>query len=931
MTETLRNLEHVEPGYAVFEKDQVLTPEQLNSLSGYLDDQQRLTRVALLGVGIACGLWPLLEGQEVSLSHGVGATTDGDLVFIGDDILYDRYKPYDEAAPKYKPFYRGGTMIPAFELVPKDKDDERARPLSRFGEEDRKLEAMVAVLLVESHLHDPDICTGTDCDNRGLKALHKTRLLLVDAKSAALLAIQLDTPDRAARTPLEPVVADRVVLPAALSSEGELAALYRKACAAIHDGLVDALAALYKSCKPLFDELALRDPAAQWRKALEIIRGGVKDRGIQYYYDFLKDLAETNNDLLDVLFGDTTVCCPDVDAFPKHLVLGALEPRLRSASGRTGFYPSPMVSATAGQRAHARFLIRKLDTLIGSFDLPAQAAEIRITPSAFEDRCLEQRAIPFYYAPRENLPPVHLVWNFALSKKGMERYNYSYHADRYDAAGGAKKPFASQIGAFDFFRIEGHLGWDVRKAASVLRGQIKQQNLPIDVETVLLGAQRGQVVFDPPLRNFDLYRWRHLMRTDIAGKLDDVVDYSKKFAAQVAQAVGDKVIGSEDVGEPIELPGYASNQSIAIEQHAKKASEKILRADYDMNSKWQDDVMGAATIVAEFRQKLSPVTKFEFFSPLDNLLGGQQERWLGWLDILIRNEEEKEADRLMLSTYLAQHPGLEHYAGVLRGGMFVLVHDGSGTVVADFMLPYNCCVRRDQPLQLPPLVRPPKPPSLAFDNPIRLIPFPDKFRFDKFRDDVRKGIQEDIEVHKNYFNIFKEVTLAASGVPKPGPTMGGGLPLGNPMLDLQMDDIRLQTRKVDQTRAALLEPTLPAGVRSALETRLQQSEEQLATTILDATQAVADAGLGVAAGSDAFKVMSEVSSSSTRIANPTTLNRVTTGLNAIGEQTSQADLKTVIANVMPGRVGGVRAPSRSTPRASRSGTAGRKAPARRRK
>ena len=79
MTDTFRNLDRIESGYTVFEKDQVLTPGQLNGVSSYLDDQERLSRVALLGVGIGCGLWPLLQGNRVRLSHGVGTTTDGDV------------------------------------------------------------------------------------------------------------------------------------------------------------------------------------------------------------------------------------------------------------------------------------------------------------------------------------------------------------------------------------------------------------------------------------------------------------------------------------------------------------------------------------------------------------------------------------------------------------------------------------------------------------------------------------------------------------------------------------------------------------------------------------------------------------------------------------------------------------------------------------
>src|SRR6266850_8338395 len=206
MTDTIRNLDDIATRYTVFEQDQVLTPAQLNSVSEYLGDQERLTRVGLLGVGIACGLWAGLDGNEVVLGHGVGATTDGDLVFLDEPTRYDRYKPYDRSAPVYPPFMRNDKMILAYELVRKGESDSRALVLSGFkAREGLELGSMAAVLYVESYLRDDDLCTGTDCDNRGKESMHTLRLLLVERESAAALAAALATPDRAARTPLDPV------------------------------------------------------------------------------------------------------------------------------------------------------------------------------------------------------------------------------------------------------------------------------------------------------------------------------------------------------------------------------------------------------------------------------------------------------------------------------------------------------------------------------------------------------------------------------------------------------------------------------------------------------------------------------------------------------------------------------------------------------
>ncbi|HNX56294.1 MAG TPA: hypothetical protein PKO30_11965, partial [Prolixibacteraceae bacterium] len=67
--------------YRSFTDDQVLTADQLNTLVNYFQDQQRLTRVCLNGVGIVCGLKVSIgTGNEVTVTQGCGITTDGDLI-----------------------------------------------------------------------------------------------------------------------------------------------------------------------------------------------------------------------------------------------------------------------------------------------------------------------------------------------------------------------------------------------------------------------------------------------------------------------------------------------------------------------------------------------------------------------------------------------------------------------------------------------------------------------------------------------------------------------------------------------------------------------------------------------------------------------------------------------------------------------------------
>ena len=69
--------------YEEFLPDQVLTHKNLNKVVDYFEDQDRLSRVYLTGVGIGCGLNIVStenEREYIEIGQGVGITTDGDII-----------------------------------------------------------------------------------------------------------------------------------------------------------------------------------------------------------------------------------------------------------------------------------------------------------------------------------------------------------------------------------------------------------------------------------------------------------------------------------------------------------------------------------------------------------------------------------------------------------------------------------------------------------------------------------------------------------------------------------------------------------------------------------------------------------------------------------------------------------------------------------
>jgi len=174
------------------------------------------------------------------------------------------------------------------------------------------------------------------------------------------------------------------------------------------------------------------------------------------------------------------VCCPALDAFPKHLLLAASTPAQRAAVGRTGFYPSPMVSDRFERRAHARFLVRKIDALIANFAIPGPG-QIRVTPSAVRGSRARGARHPVLLRPgRRGADPGRLEPPALPARDGAD--SVSYNADRW-AAGGtpAAAPLQFQTGAFDFLRIEGHVAARSPRRKRELDALVTGANLPVDV------------------------------------------------------------------------------------------------------------------------------------------------------------------------------------------------------------------------------------------------------------------------------------------------------------------------------------------------------------------------------------------------------------------------------------------------------------------
>jgi len=858
----IRRLNEVTTDYAVFERDQVLTETQLNSVVEYLDDQSRLTRTQLLGIGIVGGLWPSLGKEQLVVSKGVGVTSDGDLLGLSADTIFDRWLPYDESAPAYDAFHDGEKRLPLIELLARD-DRRDGKPLAELSDSPEK---MVAIAFMESYENDPDLCTGGDCDNKGRTARNTQRLLLIHREVAEKIRLNASfrTGSELARL-LPRVRASRVDLGTGSDAKVDVtsaelfAARYRRAANS-------SFKALHEAARRLIEQVG--DGAARglpspvgWtaglEKRLNALPGTVG--GIQYFHDHAKDLVAVWNDLRAALFADDGVLCPGSGAFPKHLLLGAL---VDPAVDRTGCYPAPWLAGGMIERQRVILLMRKFSLLLDAFELP-KAQIPKVIPSRRESAVLDERAIPVYYRADAALRE---LWNDTRRQRGESEDNTGYHWTQATdlkpflpeaplAERQLPDPFLADQGGNDFYRIEGFLGLKADVAEPAIEKLVRQRNLPISVISALTHNQRQWIIRGPKFKKTSLHSLHYLLRQDLTSHLKDNIAYSTRLVADVKTAQ-DKWAKDEDL--KVRAGGAFTPQPALNVDYAKpleNAKDQLELADQDLvgnaahpgplaarsykafvaqASPLRERLSSVVVSAAGARAEIGPVTRNDIMSPLDAFAGSKSHLWVDWLGDILKKREDDQQDKLLLTNMLSEHPGLEHAGGVVPGGTFVLVYNDAGVVIGDLMLPYWIDDNDESDLDEPALTL----PDIDLRLPKNLLPIkvikPLDLSFDDFK--VTK-IAPEIRLQENYSKFFQQSLGSLGEVLKTRSAVGGELAAGtkaatsDKYMEQMLAIVKDQQAQIKGLREVAGDDRMAPETRKKALEQAKAVEEQLAVSV----------------------------------------------------------------------------------------------------
>ncbi|MFC3443807.1 hypothetical protein ACFOKF_21895 [Sphingobium rhizovicinum] len=503
--------------FPVFEANQILTSGHLNDAFDYLDEQERLSRSLLVGIGIVCGFEMIVEGgATIKLSKGCGVTSEGYLIVEPTDIELVATRPYmlpDDI--DYPPFRNGSAPYALWELFQPGQEAATAQSTTPLASQPGFLNDKALLLFLELKKRGLRNCSPNNCDDKGSEVTATVRRLLIarsdlDAIIAAANALGSDQTS----SDLAEALTARLNLPdlrmlrfdvtnsrPTTSNDVYAAflALFRDAPDAAKR-LGEALRSAYAAFSPLlagytgnpFDNFE-----ANFGFLDAVPSSDAQVRFLQYYADLFEDLVRAYDEFRWKGAELSCACCPSPDIFPRHLMIGLTGPGLEAGIYRQPFLASPAVGECQAETKELRQLFARLVAMVQRFtnapslpvdDGKALDSQIRVTPSALGERLLGGRAIPYYYG-FDGTRPIHKLWDAEKTRRLRDNLNLGYHSDHYgNAPEFVTDPLRYDLEPANFLRIEGHLGKPYKRALKTLLSLRKAYRLPIDIIALRTGT-----------------------------------------------------------------------------------------------------------------------------------------------------------------------------------------------------------------------------------------------------------------------------------------------------------------------------------------------------------------------------------------------------------------------------------------------------------
>ncbi|MCS3870496.1 hypothetical protein J3D55_003412 [Chryseobacterium ginsenosidimutans] len=499
-------LSNISTQYRKFSKGQYIEHTQFNEFLDFFEDQDRLSRVLLQGVGIVCGLKHNLMYtnkllSSIQLSQGAALTTDGDLLTLNNTSVvseelyvsdlktiniesknYTHFKMYDNFKVKYPAFYDDDDhQIELWELATTQEANYDFQAINNLS----NVEDKYLLLYLEDYEKEVKPCRGVDCDNHGIQQIRNLKVLVTTAQGINYIFekdyIQphpLFIEDILKAEKQERVIVERLILDKGIDTHFLSSDVKEMYSAVLEKNNYGEF--VFEKINKISEIIGGQDvDHATFKNALEECLA--QTTGFQYAYDVVKDLEDTYSEIIKLLPKSFTKGFPDLVSFPKHIMLGKLISNTQLDSFRHQFYNSP---ALDDEKA-----TEKVRVLINRFNLQTQnfrysdEAEIKITPSQ-KLSPLSNKAVPFYYEVTEEFLK---AWNFDKTSNRSSGDNLGYAVNFFTPNTQIQDDSLHfNIDKNSFYNIEGCQGMSYESAFQQIKEIRDKQQLGFDIMALSL-------------------------------------------------------------------------------------------------------------------------------------------------------------------------------------------------------------------------------------------------------------------------------------------------------------------------------------------------------------------------------------------------------------------------------------------------------------
>lgn len=409
--------------YPYFRKGQVLKNTDLNNMVDYLDQQNRYTRVLVIGTGIFSGLLVDININQDSDPHvkliihqGFGLSSDGYLILMKKDdpnasFVYSGYRELNLSETEFRCKKTNVTNPPepaiwnTYELIEQEvmesQKDETLHPLINLAEENEgRVEYCVILWISREEKGRPfciDICdeTGADLSIFVKPLLVKKSDLLKNSSENDVVFNDLTPPPNVKIHPFgyqEPSVQanrkskifpEKIVNPSMIVDYDEFLNNYINIISAAldeHPNIIDACDWVYNYMKILGlegEQNPFNSLYNDLKEILKILSEPVIKPGstpihleIQYLYLYLHDLKNAYEEFVNISQVINAAIFPDICSYPRYLCLCGLKVNKSETPSfvldpvcRTPFQPSIFYEANKSRIREIEFYYMRLKML----------------------------------------------------------------------------------------------------------------------------------------------------------------------------------------------------------------------------------------------------------------------------------------------------------------------------------------------------------------------------------------------------------------------------------------------------------------------------------------------------------------------------------------------------------------------------------------